>query len=247
MSAPIFCCWLRPSSQSRLTCSCRGDRRCSVGAGQAIGLGGEKLRQRGAIDADAGGKRRPVDLRVGHGLEQPLAEALRRVTPIHALSLRTGALNHKAVFYITQLKTLKRTVTSRANSHIVSTPGAPQSESPPPQPGRREPRSRQLPRTSGPPCPLATCRGADLARGGGGLRRLAGADLVSPRAAVVAGPATRRLADRLARQPAARGDPRPSDAPALDQRRARHGAGRPLAALSRSIAAAISATTPRST
>ena len=124
-------------------------------------------------------------------------------------------------------------MTKRANSHVVSPHGGSQSgRKSPPLPGHRGTKPRQLPRSSGPPCPLAPHRGADLARGGGGLWRLAGAHLVPPCAALVARPAIGRLADRLARRPAARDHPRPSHTPALGQHGARHGADRALAALS---------------
>ena len=137
------------------------------------------------------------------------------------------------VTFITIFATTARGMTKRANSHIVSPMCAPQSgPSLPSQPGHRGTKLRQLPRTGGPPCPLAPHRGADLACGGGDLWRVAGAHLVPSCAALVAGPTARRLVGRLARQPAARDHPRSPDAPASDQHRARHGASRALAALS---------------
>ena len=135
--------------------------------------------------------------------------------------------------YITNYHVMARRMTKRVNSHVVSPRDESQSgRKSPPQPGHRGRKPRQSPRSSGPPCPLAPHRGADLARGGGGLWRLAGAHLVPPCAALVAGSAAGRLAGRLARRPAARDYSRPSHAPGLGQHGARHGAGRALAALS---------------
>ena len=84
----------------------RGDRRRSIGARQAVGLRREKLRQGGAVDADPHREGRAVDPRVRHGLAQPLAEALRRIAPVHARSPAAarcfearGVKNHQTAHY----------------------------------------------------------------------------------------------------------------------------------------------------